>query len=261
MKKIFTLLVATLLCSYSAEAWTGSIHAGIAAIAHDNLTEKTKERIAEILDGHTIVYIASVPAEDISTTVAITAKNKAYDIAKANKSKDADIKNAKLINEITNASIGIKDKEKNVATDALRKLITTIGELHNPAHYIFVDAKHYRDITLKKEWESTQIKFTEFWESEVFYNTYKWTTNEFVHQLSRKTPEQIDAITSGTYGNWVESNAVEYRKMYESLPSEIKLEKSIDYTLWKNKFYPYAIEQIAVAGYRLAEMLNDTFDR
>lgn len=37
MKKIITLIAATLICSYSAQAWTDSIHAGIAAIAQENL--------------------------------------------------------------------------------------------------------------------------------------------------------------------------------------------------------------------------------
>ena len=44
------------------------------------------------------------------------------------------------------------------------------------------------------------------------------------------------------------------------MPAEITLAKGIDYTLWKNKLYPVAIEQIAVAGYRLAAILNLILD-
>ena len=40
MKKIVTTLCALLLVMQSASAWNRSIHAGIAAIAHDNLTEQ-----------------------------------------------------------------------------------------------------------------------------------------------------------------------------------------------------------------------------
>lgn len=260
MKKIITLIAAALICSYSTQAWTDSIHAGIAAIAQENLKESTKQRIAEILDGRSIVYIASMPADNISGAIAITAKNKPYSIAKVAKSKDADIRNAALLSDITLALANVVAQDKKVAAEALRELITAIGDMHCPGHYLFVDAKHYRDIVICKAWNSTQVKFTEFWESDAFYSTYGWTTNEFVHQLARKTPEQIDAITNGSYNDWVVGNAVEYRKLYQSMPAEITLAKGIDYTLWKNKLYPVAIEQIAVAGYRLAAILNLILD-
>ena len=35
--------------------------------------------------------------------------------------------------------------------------------------------------------------------------------------------------------------------------------QSIDYRLWLNKIYPTAVEQVAVAGYRLAALLNSIF--
>ncbi|MBQ5701026.1 MAG: hypothetical protein IIV68_02760, partial [Alistipes sp.] len=36
-------------------------------------------------------------------------------------------------------------------------------------------------------------------------------------------------------------------------------EQGIDYRLWLNTIYPTAVEQVAVAGYRLAALLNSIF--
>ena len=50
MKK-FIIIIAALCCSLSASAWSRHIHSGIAAIAHDNLTDEAKKSITELLDG------------------------------------------------------------------------------------------------------------------------------------------------------------------------------------------------------------------
>ena len=86
MKKIFTTIVASLLVMQYATAWTGSLHAGIAAIAHDNLTEQTKKGIVEILDGRSIIYAASLPTSH-NQNIAIAPNGKVLSAKKAVKSK------------------------------------------------------------------------------------------------------------------------------------------------------------------------------
>ena len=249
-----------MLVMQGASAWNGSINAGIAAIAHDNLTAEAKQGIVEILDGRSIVHSASRPTNH-HTNVAINGKGKVLSAKKAAKSKNSEVKSALLLEDINRAIAALKcDKTpKDVKATMLKNLVCAIGDLHCPGHYIYTAEPKLREIYYLHTDDANPRKFTELWESAAVQGTFGWKSNEFVHQLSRKTPEQVAAITAGTVTDWAERNAAEYRPLYDTIESGHHFEQSIEYRLWLNKIYPIAVEQIAVAGYRLAALLNSIF--
>lgn len=260
MKKIVTTLCALLFVMQSASAWNRSIHAGIAAIAHDNLTEQTKAAIADILDGRSIVHSASRPATN-HELIAFNAKGKMITPKKAAKSKNAEVKAALLMQDIEGAIAALKDPQtpKDVKAAMLKSLVIAIGDLNCPGHYIYTDALKYRDIVFFHTKDPKERKYTEFWESAAVQGTFGWLTNEFVHQLSRKSAEQVAQITAGSVTDWAASNAAAYRPLYKAIENNHHFEQGIDYRLWLNTIYPTAVEQVAVAGYRLAALLNSIF--
>ena len=260
MKKIFTTIVASLLVMQYATAWTGSLHAGIAAIAHDNLTEQTKKGIVEILGGRSIIYAASLPTSH-NQNIAIAPNGKVLSAKKAAKSKCSEVASALLMDDIERAVAATRDPKtpKDTKAPLLKNLVAAIGDLHCPGHYIYTAEPKLREIYYLHTKDTNPRKFTELWESAAVQGTFGWKSNEFVHQLSRKTPEQVAAITAGTVTDWAERNAAEYRPLYDTIESGHHFEQSIEYRLWLNKIYPIAVEQIAVAGYRLAALLNSIF--
>lgn len=260
MKKIVTTLFALLFVLQSASAWDRSIHAGIAAIAHDNLTTEAKKAIVEILDGRSIVHSASRPTDN-HLLIAFNAKGKMITPKKAAKSKNDEVKSALLMEDINAAVAALKSEAtpKEVKAAMLKSLVIAIGDLNCPGHYIYTDALDYRNIVFYHTADPNPRKYTELWESAAVQGTYKWLTNEFVHQLSRKSPEQVAAITAGSVADWAASNAAVYRPLYNAIENNHHFEQSIDYRLWLNKIYPTAVEQVAVAGYRLASLLNSIF--
>lgn len=260
MKKIFITIIACAFSITNVMAWTGSIHAGIAAIAHDNLTEEAKAAVKDILNGRSIVYAASQPVKT-HENIAIAPNGKVVKPSKAAKSSNQEVAEALILKDIEAAIATIKDSkaDKQQAAASLKALVCAIGDLHCPGHYIYTDALHYRHIAFLHTKDSKPRSLVALWEHAALYGTYAWKTNEFVHQLSRKTPEQVAAITAGNITKWAESNAAEYRPLYTIVENGHHFEKGIDYRLWLNDVYPVAIEQIAVAGYRLAAVLNSLF--
>ena len=268
MKK-FIIIIAALCCSLSASAWSRHIHSGIAAIAHDNLTEEAKKSITELLDGKSIVYYAqhiydyadneAYKHTKVWRNIAFTDKNKILKTKKAAKHEHKAISSALayegLVSSLTALQSGKLTKEQT--RDNMLCVITILSDLHCPTHYVFTDNLEKRKSYY--HYNDKKYSYIGYWESNSIRGTFNWKTNEFVHQLSRKTPEQIAQITEGSVTDWITGNAQLYRSVYDLLDTGTRFDgKSL--RLWQNKIYPISTEQVAVAGYRIAAVLNSLFD-
>lgn len=268
MKK-FIIIIAALCCTINASAWSRHIHSGIAAIAHDNLTEEAKMNITELLDGKSIVYYAQHVYDyadneeykhtKLWRTIAFTDKNKILKAKKAAKHEHKAVSNSQaydgLIYSLTALQSGKLTKEQ--ARDNVLFIITILSDLHCPTHYVFTDLLEKRKSYY--HYNGKKYSYMGYWESNSIRGTFNWKTNEFVHQLSRKTPEQVAQITKGSVTDWITGNAPLYRSVYDLLDTGTRFDgKSL--RLWQNKIYPISTEQVAVAGYRIAALLNSLFD-
>lgn len=268
MKK-FIIIIAALCCTYNASAWSRHIHAGIAAIAHDNLTEEAKKNITELLDGKSIIYHAQFVYDNADNeaykhtqvwkNVAFTDKNKILKAKKAAKHENKDVRNAQalegLISSLNALQSGGLTKEQT--RDNMLYVITILSDLHCPTHYVFTDLLEKRKSFYY--FNDKKYSYLTYWESNSVRGTFNWKTNEFVHQLSRKTPEQVADITNGSVTSWIIGNAPLYRSVYDLLNTGTRFDGQT-LRLWQNKIYPISTEQVAVAGYRIAAILNSLFD-
>lgn len=272
MKKIFLLILAALAFSPAANAWDSSIHTGIAAVADANLTPAARKAIAEALDGHTIANygywmddVANIEAYAATRqwhNVAVTAKGKILPAKKVAKSQEEDIHTALAFDGLAKAVEALKKRDalsKEEIADNIRYIVYILADLHCPSHYVYADLlperslKYYRDNSKKGE------SYMKFWDGLSITGTFNWRANEYVHQLSRKSADEVKALTDGSLTRWIESNAAEYRKIYSMIEADRRFKKA-DFRLWLNKIYPFATEQAAVAGYRIAKVLNGLFD-
>ena len=270
MKKIYLLLFAALAFVPSAQAWEHSIHTGIAAIADANLTPTAKKNIDEALGNRSIIYYAYWLDDVADTegytqskawhTVAFTAKCKMIAGKKADKSKEEIIRSAHAFDALSQAVALLQHRDtatKEQIADNIRFVVCILADLHCPANYVYADKLQERD------WQYTYgrtYNYMKFWQDYAFSGTFGlWRAPEFVHQLNRKSAEQVKALTAGSLTDWVTANAAEYRRIYTMLTPNQKFDKK-SWRLWLNQFYPLSTEYIADAGYRIAALLNGLFD-
>ena len=268
MKKFITIIVA-LLTIQSASAWSKAIHAGIAAIADANLTEQTKESIRQALDGRNIVYSAHWMYDMDKTkgfeqtknwrSVAVAKNNKPLNAKKTLHHKEDIVRRAQGLEALAAAIRAIEagNLTKEQLADNIRYIVTIVGDLHCPTHYIYPEALAQRK--MHYFYNGKKYNYVSYWEHNSVAGTFNWKSNEFVHQLNRKSPEQIAAITKGSITNWVTKNAAEYRNIYTLLESGKTFDQK-NLRLWQNNIYPISTEQVAIAGYRIAAILNVLFD-
>lgn len=268
MKKFITIIIA-LFTIQNASAWSRAIHAGIAAIADANLTEQTKEAISQALDGRNIVYSAQWMYDMEKTkgyeqtknwrSVAVAKNNKPLNAKKSLNHKEDIVRRAQGLEALATAIRAIEagGLTKEQLADNIRYIVTIVGDLHCPTHYIYPEALELRK--MHYFYNDKKQSYTGYWEHSSIAGTFNWKTNEFVHQLNRKTPEQIAAITKGSITNWVTKNAAEYRNIYTLLESGKKFSQK-GLRVWQNSIYPISTEQAAIAGYRIAAILNGLFD-
>ena len=268
MKKFITIIIA-LLTIQSASAWSKAIHAGIAAIADANLTEQTKESIRQALDGRNIVYSAQWMYDMAATkgyehtkdwrSVAVAKNNKPLNAKKSLNHKEDIVRRAQgleaLIAAISAIEAGGLTKEQ--LADNIRYIVSIVGDLHCPTHYIYPEALAQRKMYYI--YNDKKYGYVSYWENNAIAGTFNWKSNEYVHMLNRKSPEQIAQITKGSITKWVISNAASYRGIYSMLENGKTFNRK-SLRLWQNTIYPYSTEQVAIAGYRLAAILNGLFD-
>lgn len=272
MKKIFLLILAALAFSPAANAWDSAIHTGIAAIADANLTPAAKKAIAEALDGRTIANygywmddVANIEAYAATRqwhNVAVTAKDRIMPAKKAVKSQSEDIRTAQAFDGLAKAVEALKKRDalsKEEIADNIRYIVYILADLHCPSHYVYADLLPERSLKYYREGSKKGESYMKFWDGISIAGTFNWRANEYVHQLSRKSADEVKALTDGSLTKWVESNAAEYRKIYSMTEADRRF-KSAEFRLWLNKIYPFATEQAAVAGYRIAKVLNGLFD-
>ena len=272
MKKIYLLILAAVAFSPAANAWNGAIHTGIAAIADANLTPATKKAVAEALDGRTIINYAYW-MDDVAGTekyaasrrwhnVAVTPKGKIMTAKKAAKSESDEIRSAQAFDGLAMAIEALKNRDalsKEEIADNIRYIVYILADLHCPSHYVYSDLLAERSLKYFRDKSKKGDSYMGFWESSAITGTFNWRANEYVHQLNRKSADEVKALTSGSIAKWIESNAVEYRKIYSMITPDQRF-KGAELRLWLNGIYPFSAEQAAVAGYRIAKVLNGLFD-
>lgn len=241
----------------SAMAWGPKGHDTVAYIAEKHLSKKTLQKVTEVLDGHSLVYVANwmdnashteeyaytktwhyVNVDPAEGTYANSVKEPAGDAVTAINTLVANLKSGELTPE-----------EERVQ---LMMLIHIVGDIHCPMH-----AGHKSD----RGGNGTQVKYFgkqkklhSVWDSEIVESAHRWSYSEWQDQIDRATPKQQQAYMQGTPNDWIEETVILANEVYESA-SEVG-NMSYDYVA---EYAPIIEQQFLKGGLRLAKLIEDIY--
>jgi hypothetical protein len=255
-----------------ALAWGPEGHAIIAEIAQRHLSEKARARIAAILGpGVSLASIASW-ADDVRASRPETYNWHFVDVPLAASAYDAarDCKPDKAKGECIIAAVAALRGEvaarrtpARKRREALKFLVHFIGDLHQPLHTVLEEKGGNRvAVTFFKQpnspfgaapREATNLHAV--WDGGLIRHCV-WSWNAYVDRLQYDwlPGQDLTALARGTPVQWAEEAHKAARDV--AFTVEKGAELGDDYV---NRAVPVLDRQLAVAGLRLARVLNEAF--
>ncbi|MBO5805345.1 MAG: S1/P1 nuclease [Tidjanibacter sp.] len=263
---IFIVSLAALFNSLSGYCWGPTGHDVVAAIAENHLTEKTKERLAELLDGRSIVYYSSW-MDSIQNSpyweagynqtktwhYANVDNGHTYQTMKKNDNGDVVVALERLTSELTNNYENLTD---SVRSDYVKMIVHMVGDMHCPMH-----AGRLSDLggnRTKVRWFSRNTNLHSVWDSKIVESARNWSYSEWRDQLDRTDAEFKATVMQGNFEQWFTETVAGAAKIYdyvESMGENPNLSYQFVYD-----FSPLLEDRMLVGGYRLAYVLNSIFD-
>lgn len=255
--KRFIVLTLAMIIALNASAWGPKGHDTVAYIAEKHLSKKTLKKVQEVLDGHSLVYVANWMDNASHTNEYAYTKTWHYvnvdpeEGSYANSKKDAAGDVVTAINSIvSNLKSGELTPEEEQAQ--LMMLIHLVGDMHCPMH-----AGHKSD----RGGNGTQVKYFgkqkklhSVWDSEIVESAHKWGYTEWQYQVDRASKSEVKAIAQGTPNDWIEETVELARDVYENSPKNVNL--SYDYV---SLYAPVIEQQFLKGGIRLAKLLEEIY--
>ncbi len=246
-----------MIIALNASAWGPKGHDTVAYIAEKHLSKKTLKRVQEVLDGHSLVYVANWMDNASHTNEYAYTKTWHYvnvdpeEGSYANSKKDAAGDVVTAINSIVeNLKSGELTLEEEQAQ--LMMLIHLVGDMHCPMH-----AGHKSD----RGGNGTQVKYFgkqkklhSVWDSEIVESAHRWSYSEWQLQVDRASKKEQKAIVQGTPNDWIEETVVLANDIYEESATQQNL--SYDYVAI---YAPVIEQQFLKGGLRLATLLEEIY--
>lgn len=246
-----------MIIALNASAWGPKGHDTVAYIAEKHLSKKTLKRVQEVLDGHSLVYVANWMDNASHTNEYAYTKTWHYvnvdpeEGTYANSKKDAAGDVVTAINSIVeNLKSGELTLEEEQAQ--LMMLIHLVGDMHCPMH-----AGHKSD----RGGNGTQVKYFgkqkklhSVWDSEIVESAHRWSYSEWQFQVDRASKKAQKAIVQGTPNDWIEETVVLANDIYEESTTQQNL--SYDYVAI---YAPVIEQQFLKGGLRLAALLEEIY--
>lgn len=255
--KTTAYIAAAFACLISVQTygWGREGHEAVAYIAECNLSDKAKETVEKLLDGHSIVYFASWMDEYRRTPEYkhTSVWHRAY-VDENMKYTDAVKKpEGEAISALEESIAMLKNyKQLDDSTVAVRLkyIIHLVGDMHCPVHIIYPGIKRGFNVVF----EGDTVTHHTVWDIHLIRKRRRWHYMEWQHQLDRCTKEQKEKIAAGTPRDWLHETATDCRYLYDIAGPRAKLGR--DYI---NANIGLVDKQILKAGYRLARIFNELF--
>ena len=254
MKRIIFILAMSLTVTY-AWAWGQKGHDTTAAIAERHLTPATKAAVDSLLSGQSLVYWANwldnaSHTKPYAYTKTWHYKNvdadQRYEEAPANPAGDV----VTAIRQQVEILKGVQHGDKTLA---LKILTHIVGDLHMPLHM-----GHGNDLggnRIMVKYFGAQRNLHSVWDSALPESAHKWSYTEWADQLDRLSPEEQEAIVSGSVHDWAKEGIGLADIVYKSTPAGTSMSYDEVATA-----APIIEQQFLYGGLRLAHLLNDIFD-
>ena len=262
MKTIKVIVVlGVFLMSYSLVNadninWGKTGHRTVGAAATKYLKNKTKRKIAELLDGQSLAEVANF-ADAIKSDKRYS---KFYTWHYVNMPFNVDyqhsVKNQKgdLVTGIAKCKAVIKDENSSKADKAfyLKMLVHFMGDLHQPLHV--GRKKDKGGNMIQVQWFGQGTNLHAVWDAKMI-DFYKMSYSEMANNTDEVTKQQVKAIQHGSIVDWVNETHKLAIKTYGSA----KVGENLKYRYMYDNF-GLVRSQLQKGGIRLAKVLNDLFD-
>jgi hypothetical protein len=253
---VFILVIGNLQANDLGEDWGKTGHRTTGEIAQQHLSNKAKKAITDLLEGHSLAYVANY-ADDIKSDadyrkygpwhyVNIDPDKTEYDRAEANKGGD-------LVQAIEKAVRVLKDKNSSREEKQfhLKMLVHWLGDLHQPFHVGRSADKGGNDIQVRWFGEGSNIH--RVWDSQMI-DSYQMSYTELTQNRDKISRSEIKAIEAGELLDWVYESRELANELYDSVDIGEKLGYEYMY-----KWFPTVRQQLQKGGIRLAKILNDIY--
>lgn len=278
MMRRIIITAALLLASFlKAGAWGGYEHAIIAYIAQDHLTENAARHIRYYLDQPIYEYsdwmdykpVVRRPGFDIPRNGHSTAVGFDGTVPEITPFENGKGKGScyRYLKEILQTMENHRDLPDSLVIFHLRCFIHMMGDFHCPVHVHFFDLPKDggslpNSLYLKSEAATPVIymgKETDLHallDSSLKNMHEDWTIEEWRKELDTLDAGLIAEAVSGSLMDYLKGNCKVSREIYDNARSGMM----IDASYFTGRMRELLYQQIRLAGYRMAKVLNDCFD-
>ncbi|MBT8296420.1 MAG: S1/P1 nuclease [Gramella sp.] len=259
MKTYIFILAAVFSFNISISSngdWGKTGHRATAEIAENNLTEKAKKAVDELLGGYGLAFVANY-ADDIKSDpdyrqygpwhyVNIDPASDEYVLEDASERGD-------LVQAIRKCISVLKDEDatKEEKRFHLKMLVHFVGDLHQPFHVGHSEDKGGNDIQVR--WFNDGSNIHRVWDSEMI-NFYQMSYTELAINTKDLSKREVKSLQKGKLLDWV----YESRAMAEDLYAGVENGEKLGYS-YMYEHMPTVLDQLQKGGLRLAKILNDIY--
>ena len=262
MKKtlsIIALALVAIMSVQSAKAWGGWGHHITTYIAEKHLTEEANEKCRHYLNQRLPHYSSwqdywrhSDPFKETSYWHS-SYVDKNYNIVgyKGNITRDATYQIERIVKEMEKGKY--KQMSDSMVRVNLKLLIHMVGDMHTPCHVGYPKECGYKISSIMVN--GKKMNHHKFWDAAPQVMHPKWKADRFLKVCDTYSPKQQKKIQKGTPTKWGKQNAKKMVKTFYLWEAGTDLK-----TLTKEQreeIDEIMFEQIAYAGYRLANVLNN----
>ena len=251
---VFCLTIATV---FSAMAWGPKGHDTVAYIAEKHLSKKTLQKVLEVLDGHSLVYVANWMDNASHTDEYAYTKTWHYvnvDPSEGSYANSVKAASGDAVTAINTLVDNLKSGELTADEERvqLMMLIHIVGDIHCPMHAGRKSDRGGNGTEVK--YFGKQKKLHSVWDSEIVESAHRWSYSEWQDQIDRATPKQQQAYMQGTPNDWIEETVALANECYESAAKAGNM--SYDYVA---EYAPVIEQQFLKGGIRLAKLIEEIY--
>lgn len=256
MRKIISLILVSVLASFSASAWGPRGHSSVASLAELNLRSSTKTKVEAYL-GRSIVFYSSW-MDEYREEAAYSYTNKSHVFPVGQDFRYSPVEgNLDAIELLNNAIAIVKDRrnqtDSTVAVN-LKFIIHLVGDIHCPVHVKYTTI-NTRFNVIPYKGDKKMVSYHSIWDQQIIDRKCEcMSPAELAADFNRLSKKEIQEIQQGTPEDWANENAAESVVIYD-----MAHDGDILYKPFYNPAWTIVQKQITRAGYRLAKVLNDCF--
>lgn len=256
MRRVIFITLVSLIPTLSL-AWGPKGHDVVAYVAEQHLSRRAQRHIEQLLDGHSMVYVANWMDNASHTPEYAHTKTWHYcnvdpdeqSYANSRKEEAGDVVTA--INNIVE-----RLKSGELTTDEerveLMMLIHLVGDMHCPMHAGRKSDRGGNGTMV--EYFGRRRNLHSVWDSEVIESAHRWGYTEWQEQIDRASRREQKAIVRGTPNDWIEETVALADDIYYRSTTGENL--SYDYVA---HYAPIIEQQLLKGGLRLAAILEEIY--